>query len=126
MTVFKIPKKICKGISDAMSQFWWGDDDDHKKVHWKAWWKLCIPKRKGGMGFRDLHCFNIAMLAKQVWRLLSESDSLCARVMRARYYPDRKLLNAKQKSGSSYTWQSVLAGLQCFKRGCIWRVVDGT
>jgi len=115
MMVFKIPKHICKGISDAISQFWWGDDNEHKKIHWKAWWKLCIPKRRGGMGFRDLHSFNIAMLAKHVRRLLSDLYSLSARVMRARYYPDGKLLNAKLKSGSSYTWQSVLAGLECFK-----------
>ena len=126
MMVFKIPKNICKGISDAISQFWWGDDNEHKKIHWKAWWKLCIPKRRGGMGFRDLHSFNIAMLAKHVRRLLSDLYSLSARVMRARYYPDGKLLNAKLKSGSSYTWQSVLAGLECFKRGCIWRVGDGS
>jgi len=126
MMVFKIPKNICKGISDAISQFWWGDDNEHKKIHWKAWWKLCIPKRRGGMGFRDLHSFNIAMLAKHVRRLLSDLYSLSARVMRARYYPDGKLLNAKLKSGSSYTWQSVLAGLECFKCGCIWHVGDGT
>jgi len=30
------------------------------------------------------------------------------------------------KSGSSYTWQSVLVGLECFKQGYIWRVGDGT
>jgi hypothetical protein len=30
MTVFKIPKNICKGITDAISQLWWGDDYDHK------------------------------------------------------------------------------------------------
>jgi len=29
MMVFKIPKNICKGISDAISQFWWGDDNDN-------------------------------------------------------------------------------------------------
>lgn len=46
--------------------------------------------------------------------------------MRAKYYPDGKLLNAKQKSGSSFTWQSILAGLECFKKGYIWRVGDGT
>jgi hypothetical protein len=83
-------------------------------------------KGKGGMGFRDLQSFNLAMLAKQVWRLLCEPESLCARVLRARYYLDRKLLNAKLKSGSSYTWQSVMAGLECFKLGYIWRVGDGT
>jgi hypothetical protein len=35
-------------------------------------------------------------------------------------------LKAKLKSGSSYTWQSALAGLECFKQGYIWRVGDGT
>ena len=126
MMVFKVPKKICKGITDAISRFWWGDDNDQKRMHRLEWWKLCVPKAKGSMEFRDLQSFNLAMLAKQVWRLLCEPESLCARVLRARYYPDGNLLNAKMKSGSSYTWQSVLVGLECFKLGYIWRVGDGT
>ena len=126
MMVFKIPKKICKRITNAISQYWWGDDNDHKRIHWQEWWKLCMPKGSGGMGFRDLQAFNLAMLAKQVWRLLCEPNSLCVRVLRARYYPNGKLLKAKMKAGSSYTWQSILAGLECFKLGYIWRVGDGT
>ena len=78
------------------------------------------------MGFRDLQCFNLAMLAKQVWRLLCEPESLCARVLRAKYFPDGRLLHARMKSGSSFTWQSILAGLECFKRGYIWRVGGGS
>lgn len=78
------------------------------------------------MGFRDLHCFNLAMLAKQAWWLMAEPNSLCSRVLRSQYYPDGNLLKARLKSGSSYTWQSVLAGLECFKRGYIWRVGDGS
>lgn len=61
------------------------------------------------MGFRDLQSFNLAMLAKQVWWLLCEPESLCAQVLRAKYYPDGKLLEAKPKKGSSFTWQSMLA-----------------
>lgn len=83
---------------------------------------MCIPKRDGGMGFRDLHAFNLAMLAKQSSRLISNPDSLCARVLRAKYYPDGNLLKAGPKKGSSFTWQSIVAGLQTFKRGHIWRV----
>jgi hypothetical protein len=120
MMVFKIPRNICKGITSAISQYWWGDDNDHKRIHWQKWWKLCMLKGKEGLRFRDLQPFNLAMLAKQVWRLLHEPESLYARVLRARYYPDGKLLNARMKAGSSYTWQSVLAGLQCFKLGYIW------
>jgi hypothetical protein len=78
------------------------------------------------MGFRDLHMFNTMMLAKQCWRLMEQPDSLCARVLHAKYYPDGDLLNSKLKSGSSYTWKSVLYGIQIFNRGCIWRVGDGS
>jgi hypothetical protein len=56
---------------------------------------LCISKIRGGIGFRDLESFNLALLAKQVWRLLFEPNSLWARVLRAKYCPDGKLLNAK-------------------------------
>jgi hypothetical protein len=77
------------------------------------------------MGFRDFHSFNLAMLAKQVWRLTNEPDSLCAQVLRAKYYPHGDILKAGPKAGSSFTWQSIVAGLSTFKRGCIWRVGNG-
>ena len=38
-----------------------GGEEDHKKMHWWAWWKMCIPKKNGGMGFKDLHAFNLAI-----------------------------------------------------------------
>jgi hypothetical protein len=80
---------------------------------------------EGERGFRDLHTFNTAMLAKQCWRMMQDPDSLCARVLRSKYYPDGKLLNAKLKSGSSYTWQSIFYGIQTLRRGCIWRIGEG-
>lgn len=77
------------------------------------------------MGFRDLHSFNLAMLAKQVWRLIDEPESLCARVLRAKYYPSGDILKAGPKNGSSFTWQSLVAGIQTFRRGHIWRIGNG-
>uniref|UniRef100_A0A453RFL4 Reverse transcriptase zinc-binding domain-containing protein n=1 Tax=Aegilops tauschii subsp. strangulata TaxID=200361 RepID=A0A453RFL4_AEGTS len=86
---------------------------------------MCVPKSQGGMGFRDIHCFNLAMLAKQAWRLLENPDSLCATILRAKYFPDGDLLNAKLKKGSSFTWQSIMAGVNTLKHGYIWRVGNG-
>jgi hypothetical protein len=94
-------------------------------MHWFAWWKLCYPKREGGMGFHDFHSFNLAMLAKQTWRLITEPESLCAQVLRAKYYPHGDILKAGPKVGSSFTWQSIFAGVATFKRGYVWRVGNG-
>lgn len=86
MPVFKIPNFFCKEIIDAMSQFWWGDEDNQKRMHWMAWWKMCVPKDHEGMGFQDIHCFNLALLAKQAWRLLDHPESLCATILRAKSF----------------------------------------
>jgi hypothetical protein len=102
MSVFQIPKGVCKRMMDA-TQFWWGDDENGKHMHWFAWWKLCYPKNEGVMGFRDFQSFNLAMLAKQVWRLISTPDSLCASVLRAKYYPDGDILKAGPEAGASFT-----------------------
>ena len=90
-----------------------------------SWCKMCVPKNQGGMGFRDIHCFNLALLAKQAWRLLDNPDSLCASILRAKYYPDGDLMNAKQRKGSSFTCLSIMAGIITLKRGYIWRVGNG-
>ena len=32
---------------------------------WMSWDKLCAPKAKGGIGFKQLKLFNLDILAKQ-------------------------------------------------------------
>jgi hypothetical protein len=74
-------------------------------------------KEELSLAFCDLHIFNIAMLARQSWRLLKFPDSLCAKVLKAKYFPDCTVLEAMPKQGMSYTWRSILKGLITFERG---------
>jgi hypothetical protein len=122
MSVFDLTEMLCDGISSMIGRFWWANQDNEKKIHWLSWEMLSKRKSKGGMGFRDLHCFNLAMLARQGWRLIHHHDSLCAQVLKARYFPHGNLLKAKEKSGISYAWRSILHGVQALQKGLIWRV----
>lgn len=69
---------------------------------------MCQPKVEGGMGFQDLETFNFTHLAKQVWRLMKSSESLVARVLRAKYHAQTDFLEAKIYSRVSYAWRSIL------------------
>ena len=96
-------------------------------MHWVSWEEMCRRKEEGGLGYKDLHLFNLAMLARQGWRILQNPDSLCAQLLRAKYGSVDSLLHAKEVPGISYTWRSIVRGLQALKKGLIWRVVgDGT
>jgi hypothetical protein len=94
-------------------------------MHWLSWECLCSRKEKGGLGMRDLHLFNLAMLARQGWRLIQEPSSLCAQVLRAKYYSTGNLLSVEEEPGISYSWRSIIREIQSLKRGLIWRVGDG-
>lgn len=70
MSVFKLPMTLCDDLQAMVAMFWWGGGSETRKIHRFRWDKLCRPKSKGGMVFRDVASFKQALLAKQGWRLI--------------------------------------------------------
>ena len=77
------------------------------------------------MGFRNLQPFNLALLAKQGWQILSNPNSLMARVYKAKCFPYDDILNAKLGSNPSYAWRSIFNSLEVIRKGTRWRVGNG-
>ena len=126
MSCFLIPKESCRKMRTIISNYWWGSSADNRRMHWLRWDHLTRPKCSGGMGFRDLNLFNLAMLGKQGWRLITSPESLCARVLKGRYYHDTDFLHATRKKHASHTWRAILAGREVLQQGLIRRIGDGS
>lgn len=78
MSIFRLPRKLCKEISIIMSRFQQGHMQNDKRIQWRKWSRMGDSKMKRELGFRNLKSFNIAMLAKQCQRLLTQPNSLMA------------------------------------------------
>ncbi|CAN1142980.1 Uncharacterized mitochondrial protein AtMg00310 [Linum perenne] len=91
-----------------------------------AWERTCVRKESGGMGFRDLRGFNLAMLGKQGWKFQTQPDALVTKIFKARYFPRWDFLSAPPGHGPSYVWQSIRRSQQVVGRGSRWRVGNGT
>ncbi|KAL0325489.1 UNVERIFIED_CONTAM: putative mitochondrial protein [Sesamum radiatum] len=124
MSCFRLPKTLLVEFQSLAANFFW-HDGDKRRIHWLAWDHMCRSKLDGGLGFRNLEAFNLALLAKQLWRLLSRPDSLVSKVLKAKYFPRAHLFEARLGARPSYTLRSIWAAMDLFKAGCRWRIGTG-
>lgn len=95
MSIFILPMQTCTDMERIMTKFWWkSSTKKDRSITWMCWDRMCRKKSQGGMGFRKLRDFNIALVGKQGWRLLTNKTSLVSRIYKARYYPNKSFLTA--------------------------------
>jgi hypothetical protein len=86
-----LPAGFHEDYTKTIRKFWWGEEDQ-RKVHWTSWDNLTLPKVQG-RGDSETQLFNQRMLARQAWRILQNRDSLCARLLKARYFLNGRFLD---------------------------------
>lgn len=126
MSVFRLPKALCRDINSMMGRFLWGFKENQSKIPWMSWKRMGRKKLEGGMGFRDLVSFNSALLAKQGWRLLNSPHTLAATVFKEKYFPDGNFLSSSLGARPSYGWRSIWVLNNSFERVFLWRIGDGS
>ncbi|XP_010696345.1 uncharacterized protein LOC104908875 [Beta vulgaris subsp. vulgaris] len=126
MSVFCLPSGLLDEIHSLIARFWWGSNGGEKKMHWHSWESMCLPKSMGGLGFRDLHCFNQDSLAKQAWRLCQSHSTHLARVLQARYYKNTDFLDARRGYNPSFTRRSIWGAKSLLLEGLKWCVGSGS
>lgn len=56
---------------------------------------------------KDLRLFNLALLDRQVWRMIHNKDTLCFQVFSTKYFPDGDISNHKNVDKPSFVWSSI-------------------
>lgn len=117
MNGFCLPNRLCKDIDAAVAKFCWANSDQACGMHWINWDDLGLAKDDDGMGFRNIKDFNLALLAKLYWCLIHEPDSLWARVLKGRNFPNSSFLEARKGGCASWIWFSQLDGRELISSG---------
>jgi len=126
ISIFKLPNTLLDEIEKMMNAFWRGNGGANSRgMHWLSWEKLSVHKRHGGMGFKDLLAFNVAMLGKQGWRFQTEPNSLVAKVFKAKYCPNSNFLGSELGHNPSFVWRNIFRAKLIVGKGARWKIGNG-
>ncbi len=108
MLAFKFPKKLNEEMDAMIQKFWWNPRAKSNRVFTPLAWKnLCRPLSEGGLGFKSFESFNEAMITKLAWWVLSKRDSLCVKVLRAKYKVSSNWISSRNSKSASISWRGV-------------------
>jgi hypothetical protein len=77
MSSFLMPISFSASLDRMFKNFWWGFPKDRSRnLSLKSWSSICLPKHEGGLGFRRMHTFNLSLITKLGWKMISKTDCL--------------------------------------------------
>ncbi|KAL9660337.1 hypothetical protein QQ045_025150 [Rhodiola kirilowii] len=101
MSCFLLHGDILNKLSSMVINFWWAKQGAGSGVHWMRKEKLEEERSCGGLGFKNLKLMNEALIAKQVWRIITRPELLMSKVIKARYFPTSDFMEASSGSRPS-------------------------
>ncbi|KAA3472023.1 reverse transcriptase [Gossypium australe] len=125
MQTMKIPQGVCEEIERVARQFIWGSSGKNSKMALVGWDTICQPKGRGGLGLRHLNDQNSSFLMKIGFSLVSKSDALWVRILRAKYGWKGQLPETINKNKCSHLWRSLSKLWPSVRENLIWSIGDG-
>lgn len=75
----------------------------------KCWDSICSPKACGGLGFRRMKDYNIALFPKLAWSIATNKDTLWVQLLKAKYLRWKSFLHDDiTHFNASWIWSDVI------------------
>ncbi|GKV04889.1 hypothetical protein SLEP1_g16984 [Rubroshorea leprosula] len=120
-----IPKKVLKLIDVACRNFIWCGKWNYNAMSLVAWDDVCVPRKEGGLGVKQLLHWNKAALGKLVWNICQHQESLWVKWAQVVLFRGENFWKVKIPADCAWTWRQVLK-LRPLLKNIIWmQVGDG-
>ncbi|GKE09760.1 RNA-directed DNA polymerase, eukaryota [Tanacetum coccineum] len=91
--------------------FFNGIREGDRKISWISWPKVLASRENGGLGVSSFYALNRGLLAKWMWRFLSNENSLWVRFIKAAHGDNTHSISAAYPSA----WNTIIKELQVLK-----------
>lgn len=103
LSILHVPAAVIDVIYRLCRLFLW--NSKHALVSWK---EVCLPKREGGLGLKDLKCWNSSLLSKVLWNIHSKKDSLWIKWIHNEYLISSSIWERTAKKDDSPLFKKLL------------------
>ncbi|GKA20013.1 hypothetical protein Tco_0699928 [Tanacetum coccineum] len=83
LSISRATESVLKDLERIRSNFFWGGNQDGKKMAWVKWSIILNSYDNGGLNIDSLKPFNLALLQKWGWRLFTSPNDLWVKVVKA-------------------------------------------
>lgn len=126
MHIFRFPGVVRKKLDQLCRNFLLGHTSSRARIHLISWDKITRPKREGGVGLHIFQDFNIALIGKIAWGLLTRPNDLWAQFLINKYkggWEGDWIL--KVNEGDSWLWVSIMKVWNEIKHWLGWGIRNG-
>ncbi|GJY27504.1 RNA-directed DNA polymerase, eukaryota, reverse transcriptase zinc-binding domain protein, partial [Tanacetum coccineum] len=106
MSNFKVLETMFSSLERLRSKFFWGAEQHSNKLIMIKWENALASFEKGGLGFGSLKAFNLSLLQKCRWPLVSNPNLLWVRVIKAIHGEEAGLTHFDCKSKG--VWANII------------------
>lgn len=108
------PMCVIKEIHRIFAKFYWSNKEDGRNKHWSKWIDVCLPKIKGGLGFRSMFDVSKAMYAKLWWNFRTR-NTMWSIFMWTKYCK-KQIPALVQWKGGSQIWKHMLENRELLEK----------
>lgn len=123
-SIFILPKNTIETVDRLCRNFLWSGFADKQGLVPVAWSDICLPRREGGLGLKQLREWNSAAMGKLLWRIHCRAKDIWVDWIYNKL-KGRSIWQINIPSDCAWTWRKLLQLRDVFKDFMCVRIGDG-